>query len=73
MWDNLLNYFATLEQRPLERLLFLVGGLLVFWMIEGAIPLFRPQYKKGKIRHAAVNFSFTVMHLVIHTFLALLI
>ncbi len=73
MWEQVLAYFDTLEQRPLERLLILVGGLLIFWIIEGAIPLFRPQYKKGKMRHAAVNFSFTVMHLVIHTFLALVI
>jgi hypothetical protein len=44
---------------------FLVGGLLLFWIIEGAIPLFQPQYKKNKFRHAAVNFSFTLIHVVI--------
>lgn len=73
MWTQLIQYFQTLEQRPLERMAFLVGGLLVFWIIEGAIPLIQPHYKKNKLRHAAVNFSFTVMHLVIHTFLAILI
>lgn len=73
MWQSLINYFSTLEQRPLERMAYLVGGLLLFWIIEGAIPLVQPQYKKNKWRHAAVNFSFTVMHLVIHTFLAILI
>lgn len=73
MWSQLIQYFQTLEQRPLERMAFLVGGLLIFWIIEGAIPLVQPQYKKNKLRHAAVNFSFTVMHLVIHTFLAILI
>ena len=52
---------------------FLVGGLLIFWMIEGAIPLLRLSYKKTKLRHAAVNFSFTVIHLAIHTVLAILI
>jgi len=73
MWQNVLDYFSTLEQRPLERLGFLVGGLLFFWIIEGAIPLLQPAYKKNKLRHAGVNFAFTVIHLVIHTGLAVVI
>lgn len=73
MWDNLLNYFQTLEQRPMERMAILVGGLLLFWIIEGAIPLVSLQYKKNKLRHAGVNFVFTVIHLIIHTGLAILI
>ena len=51
----------------------LVGGLLLFWIIEGAIPLLPMRYKKNKFNHAAVNFGFTVIHLIIHTFLAILI
>jgi sterol desaturase/sphingolipid hydroxylase (fatty acid hydroxylase superfamily) len=73
MFQNIIQYFSTLEQRPLERLGFLVGGLLIFWVIEGAIPLIQPQYKRNKVRHAAVNFAFTIIHLVIHTFLAVII
>ena len=73
MLDNIVTYFQTLENRPLERMGFLVGGLLLFWMIEGAIPLFPLKYKKTKLRHAGVNFVFTVIHLVIHTLLAILI
>jgi sterol desaturase/sphingolipid hydroxylase (fatty acid hydroxylase superfamily) len=73
MWNNIIDYFSTLEQRPLERMALLVGGLLLLWIIEGAIPLFTLSYKKSKTRHAATNFSFTVIHLVIHTFLAILI
>jgi sterol desaturase/sphingolipid hydroxylase (fatty acid hydroxylase superfamily) len=73
MWQDILEHFKTLEQRPLERVAFLVGGLLFFWILEGAIPLFQPQYKKTKARHAAVNFSFTLMHLLIHTGLAVLV
>lgn len=73
MWEGIIAYFETLEQRPLERMAILVGGLLVFWIIEGAIPLVQPKYKKNKWRHAAVNFGFTVIHLIIHTFLALFI
>jgi sterol desaturase/sphingolipid hydroxylase (fatty acid hydroxylase superfamily) len=73
MWDTIISYFSTLEQRPLERMAILVGGLLIFWVIEGAIPLLPMRYKKNKLNHAAVNFGFTVIHLVIHTFLAILI
>jgi len=73
MWDNIINYFSTLEQRPMERMAILVGGLLLFWIIEGAIPLVSLRYKKNKLKHAAVNFGFTVIHLIIHTFLAILI
>jgi sterol desaturase/sphingolipid hydroxylase (fatty acid hydroxylase superfamily) len=54
-------------------MILLVGGLLFFWIIEGAIPLLTLSYKKTKLRHAAVNFSFTVIHLLIHTLLAILI
>jgi sterol desaturase/sphingolipid hydroxylase (fatty acid hydroxylase superfamily) len=73
MWERLVEHFQTLEQRPLERMIFLVGGLLLFWIIEGAIPLLPLRYKKTKWRHAGTNFVFTVIHLVIHTFLAILI
>ncbi len=73
MFESIIDYFSTLEQRPVERLAFLVGGLLIFWIIEGSIPLIQMQYKKNKIRHAAVNFGFTLIHLIIHTFLAIII
>jgi sterol desaturase/sphingolipid hydroxylase (fatty acid hydroxylase superfamily) len=73
MWEQLIQHFQDLEQRPLERMAMLVGGLLLFWIIEGAIPLFPLRYKKNKLRHAGVNFVFTVIHLIIHTFLAILI
>jgi len=71
--ENVLDYFKTLEQHPVQRLLFLVGGLLFFWILEGAVPLLETHYKKNKARHAAINFSFTVMHLVIQTGIAVLI
>src|SRR5258705_1416883 len=73
MWDKIITHFQTLEQRPLERMAILVGGLLFFWIIEGAIPLLPLFYKKNKLRHATVNFGFTIIHLVIHTLLAILI
>src|SRR5687768_10627715 len=73
MWHQIIEHFQTLEQRPVERMAFLVGGLLLFWIIEGAIPLIQLSYKKNKLRHAAVNFAFTIIHLLIHTVLAILI
>jgi sterol desaturase/sphingolipid hydroxylase (fatty acid hydroxylase superfamily) len=73
MWQNMIDYFNTLESRPLERMLFLVCGMLLLWMIEGAIPLLSLQYRKNKLRHAGINFSFTVIHLIIHTGFAVLI
>ena len=73
MWDSLLEYFSTLEQRPVQRLAFIVGSLLILWIIEGAIPLLSLQYKKNKTRHAAVNLFFTLIHLVIHTGFGVLI
>ncbi len=73
MFEQVINHFSTLEQRPLERMAFLVGGLLFFWIIEGAIPLLPMQYKQHKVKHAAVNFGFTIIHLIIHTFLAIFI
>lgn len=73
MWDRVIHYFENLETRPVERMAILVGGLLFFWIIEGAIPLFPLQYKRRKINHALVNFGFTVIHLIIHTILAIFI
>ncbi len=73
MWDSLLHYFETLEHRPIERAIFLVGGMLALWIIEGAIPLLSMRYKKDKLHHAGINLSFTVIHLILHTALAVLI
>lgn len=73
MWDNLINYFSNLEERPLERMAFLVAGLLMFWILEGSIPLVGLRFRKTRLRHAAVNFGLTIIHLVIHTFLAIVI
>jgi len=73
MWADIINYFETLEKHPVQRMIFLVGGLLLFWILEGAIPLIKLGYKKNKLRHAGVNFVFTVIHLIIHTALAILI
>ncbi len=41
----------------------LVGGILVFWIFEGLIPLFRFKYKK--VGHAGLNLFFTLTTAVI--------
>ena len=71
--EQFITYFSTLDQRPLERLALLVGGLVFFWILEGAIPLFKLSYRKNKLSHAWVNFGFTIIHLIIHTGLAVFI
>ncbi len=73
MWERIVSFFEALDQHPGQRLAILSGGLLLLWLIEGAIPLIVMRYKKNKLRHAAVNLSFTVIHLIIHTGLAVFI
>lgn len=73
MWQQIIDYFRDLENHPVQRMAFLVGGLLIFWIIEGSIPLLPLQYKKNKVRHAMINLGFTGIHLIIHTFLAIFI
>ena len=73
MWQSIIDHFQTLESRPVERLILLVGGMLLLWIVEGAIPLLALTYKKTKWRHASINFTFTVIHLIIHTGFAILI
>lgn len=73
MWNDIIKHFSTLEERPLERMAILVGGMLIFWILEGSIPLLTLRFRKTRLRHAAVNFGLTVIHLVIHTGLAVVI
>ena len=73
MWQNIIDHFQTLESRPVERLILLVSGMLLLWLIEGAIPLLSLHYRKNKWRHASVNLSFTIIHLLIHTGFAVFI
>jgi sterol desaturase/sphingolipid hydroxylase (fatty acid hydroxylase superfamily) len=68
--NSIVEYFATLENRPLHRVAFLAGSILVLWIIEGGVPLLALRYRKNKMKHALVNFSFTFFHLIIHATLA---
>ncbi|HVZ56304.1 MAG TPA: sterol desaturase family protein [Chitinophagaceae bacterium] len=73
MGDRLIRFFQDLEHHPAERMALLVAGLLLLWLLEGAIPLVSMHYRRNKVRHAAVNLTFTLIHLVIHTGFAVVI
>ncbi|MFN1834739.1 sterol desaturase family protein [Balneola sp. MJW-20] len=45
------------------RASILIGGIFLFWIMEGVIPLFEFQYKK--VRHAALNLFFTLCTAII--------
>jgi sterol desaturase/sphingolipid hydroxylase (fatty acid hydroxylase superfamily) len=71
--DSIISFFDGLENRPAQRFAFYVGGMLLLWLIEGAIPLVSMRYKKTKTKHAFVNIGFTAIHFIIHTLLAVVI
>lgn len=41
----------------------LLGGIVIFWVLEGVLPLFQFQYKK--LRHAGLNLFFTLTTAII--------
>lgn len=41
----------------------LIGGLVVFWVLEGTLPLFG--FKYNKVRHAGINLFFTLCTMII--------
>lgn len=67
--QTLLNYFETIPS--LHRSLILVGGLALFWILEGAVPLFKFNYKKWQ--HAGPNIFFTLTTVIINFALAFLL
>ena len=67
--EQLINYFETIPS--LHRSLILVGGLTLFWLLEGKLPLFKFGYNKWK--HAFPNLFFTATTIVINFALAFLL
>ncbi|SHG48799.1 sterol desaturase family protein [Winogradskyella jejuensis] len=67
--EAIYNYFETIPSS--HRSLLLVSGITLFWLLEGAVPLFRFDYKKWK--HAIPNFFFTLTTIVINFGLAFLL
>ena len=67
--ETIFNYFETIPST--HRSLILVGGITFFWLLEGALPLFRFSYKKWK--HAIPNLFFTLTTIIINFALAFLL
>ena len=66
---NLIQYFENIPS--LHRSIILVGGITLFWLIEGLVPTRRLAYKKW--RHALPNFFFTATSILVNFFLAFLL
>ncbi|NRB83679.1 MAG: sterol desaturase family protein [Winogradskyella sp.] len=67
--ETIINYFETIPSK--HRSIILVGGLALFWIIEGGLPLFKFKYNKWK--HALPNLFFTLTTVVINFALAFLL
>lgn len=67
--QTLYNYFETIPSS--HRSIMLVAGITFFCLLEGALPLFKFDYKKW--RHAIPNFFFTLTTIVINFGLAFLL
>ena len=67
--ETLYNYFEKIPSS--HRSIMLVAGITFFWLLEGAVPLFKFDYKKW--RHAIPNFFFTLTTIVINFGLAFLL
>lgn len=69
MLESIIHFFETIP--PAYRTIILVSGLVGFWALEGAIPLFRFDYHK--IKHALLNLFFTLTTLIVNFGFAFLI
>ena len=67
--EAIIDYFRTIPSS--HRSAILVGGIALFWLIEGAVPLYRFRY--NKLRHAGVNIFFTVTSIIVNFTLAFIL
>jgi sterol desaturase/sphingolipid hydroxylase (fatty acid hydroxylase superfamily) len=67
--EAIITYFETIPS--LHRSLILVGGIALFWLLEGVLPLFNFTYKKWT--HAIPNIFFTLTTVIINFGLAFLL
>ncbi len=59
--EDLIGFFENVP--TWFRSLILIGGIVIFWIAEGVLPLFQFQYKK--INHAGINLFFTLTTAII--------
>lgn len=67
--EVIIAYFESIPS--LHRSFILVGGIALFWLLEGFFPLFRFEYKKW--RHAIPNIFFTITTVLINFFFAFIL
>ena len=67
--DDILIFFENITK--LHRVLLIVGGICMFWFLEGIFPLIKFNYKKWN--HAISNFFFTITTIIINSSLAFLL
>lgn len=67
--ESIINYFESIP--TVHRSLLLVGGITVFWLLEGILPLMR--FKVNKWKHALPNLFFTLTTIVVNFALAFLL
>ncbi len=60
--EQIVNYFSHIPS--LHRAIIIIGGITLFWIIEGIIPLASLRYAKWK--HAGLNLFFTFTTIVIN-------
>ncbi|MFY0629434.1 MAG: sterol desaturase family protein [Flavobacteriaceae bacterium] len=67
--ETIFNYFENIPRE--HRSMIIVGGITFFWLLEGAFPLFKFNYKKWK--HAFPNLFFTMTTVLINLGLAFIL
>lgn len=67
--ETIITYFETIPS--LHRSIILVGGITLFWVLEGLLPLFKFSYKKWE--HAVPNIFFTITTVIVNFGLAFLL
>ena len=61
MMEQLIDFFGDVP--TWFRSMILIGGIVLFWIAEGILPLFKFQYQK--VRHAGINLFFTMTTAII--------
>lgn len=69
MLESIIDYFANIPSS--HRTMILVGGLVLFSLIESAVPLMSLKYER--LKHALVNIFFTLTTIIVNFFLAFIL
>ena len=69
MLQTIIDYFSTIPSS--HRTLIIISGLVLFSLIETAVPLFSINYSRGK--HAMTNIFFTLTTMLVNFILAFLL